>query len=273
MSLGGGGYTSTMKNAVSYANNAGCTIICAAGNASQSSVGYPSAYSECIAVSAVDANGNLASFTNTGSGVEVAAPGVDYLSTTTTGRGKYERLSGTSMACPCASGVAALIIDQWGTDNVTTREHLKATANDTALSDTEEGAGIVDAQAAVETDPANTGGGGGGGGGGDDSTTASLTDSLSDSYDSDCWTYGFNYSSPSKVVITLSGPSDADFDLYANDGEATCPDYYGNDYASYTVDSQESITIDNVDTSTDLYVAVDSYQGSGSYTLEIVEYE
>ncbi|MEZ3144440.1 S8 family peptidase [Halobaculum sp. MBLA0143] len=274
MSLGGGGYTDTMKNAVSYANNAGCTIVCAAGNASRSSVGYPAAYSECIAVSAVDANGNLASFTNTGSGVEVAAPGVDYLSTTTTGRGEYERLSGTSMSSPCAAGVAALIIDQWGTDNVTTRSHLKATANDTSLSDSEEGSGIVDAEAAVTTQPGDGGDGGdGGGGGGGDSTTASLDDSLSSSYDSDCWTYGFNYSSPSKVVIELSGPSDADFDLYANDGEAACPDYYGNDYASYTTDSQESITIDNPDTSTDLYISVDSYQGSGTYTLTITEYQ
>jgi serine protease len=272
MSLGGGGYTDTMKNAVSYAQDNGSLIIAAAGNAGNNSVGYPSAYSECVSVSAVDANGNLASFSNTGDKVEVAAPGVDYLSTTTQTRGGYERLSGTSMACPCASGVAALIIDQWGTNNADTRAHLKNTAVDTSLSDTEEGSGIVNAQNAVETDPANTGGGGGGGGGGD-STTVSVSDSLSDSYDSDCWTYAFEYSSPSKVELTLSGPSGADFDLFANDGLAECPSYGDADYSSYTTDSQESITIDNVDTSTDLYTVVDSYSGSGSYTLEITEYK
>jgi serine protease len=279
MSLGGGGYTDTMKNAVSYAQNAGSLTIAAAGNDGNNSVGYPAAYSECVAVSAVDSSGNIASFSNTGDKIEVAAPGVDYLSTTTQERGGYERLSGTSMACPCVSGVAALIIDQWGTNNADTRAHLKNTAVDTSLSSSEEGSGIVNAQNAVETDPSGGGGGGGGGddggdgGGGGGSTTASLSDSLTSYYDSDCWTYGFNYSSPSKVEIVLDGPSDADFDLYANDGFAECPSYGDADYSSYTTGSQESITIDNPDTSTDLYLVVDSYTGSGNYTLEITEYE
>jgi serine protease len=279
MSLGGGGYTSTMKNAVSYASNNGATIVCAAGNDYGSSVSYPAAYSECIAVSAVDCNGNLANFSNVGSEIEVAAPGVDYLSTTTQARGSYERLSGTSMASPCAAGVAALIIDQWGTNNADTRAHLKATANDTSLSSSEEGSGIVDAQAAVETDPANTGGGGGGGGddGGDggsgDTTTGSVDDSLSSYADSDCWTWAWEYSNPSQVVIELDGPSSADFDLYANDGTGSCPTTSSYDYRSWSTDSQESITIDNPDTSTDLYMLVDSYSGSGNYTLTITEYQ
>jgi serine protease len=268
LSLGGVGYQETMKNAVSYANDNGVTIVCAAGNDSASSVGYPAAYSECIAVSAVDRNGNLPSFTNTGDEVEVAAPGVDYLSTTTQVRGGCgDFFSGTSAASSCAAGVVALLVDQWGTDNTNTRAHLKATARDTSLSDTEEGAGIVDAQAAVETEPDS------GGGGGSDTTTGSISDSLSGYTDSDCWTWSWNYSSPSKVVLELDGPSDADFDLYANDGEATCPDYYDNDYQSVTLDSQESITINSPDTSTDLYMAVDSYSGNGDYTLTVTEYE
>lgn len=265
LSLGGGGYQQTMKDAVSYALDNGCLPIAAAGNSGSTSVGYPARYSEVVAVSAVDSDGNLASFTNTGSNVEVAAPGVDYLSTYPDDT--YERLSGTSMACPCAAGVAGLIISQWGTDASTTRQHLKDTAVDTSLSSDEEGEGIVNAQNAVETEP----GSGGGGGGGGDCTTASVSDSLSDYTDSDCYYYGWEYSSTSQVTLTLDGPSDADFDLYVNTGDGTCPGPNDYDYRSITTDSQESITIDSPDTSTDLYVTVDSYSGSGSYTLTIEE--
>lgn len=271
MSLGGGGYTDTMKNAVSYAYDNGVLIICAAGNDGQNSVSYPAAYSECMAISAVDSNENLASFSNYGSEIELAAPGVDVLSTTTDARGSYEKLSGTSMASPVAAGVAGLAFAQWDVTNADMRSHLKATAEDIGLSSDQQGSGQVDANAAVTTDPANTGGGGGGGGG--DSTSSSVSDSLSSSSDSDCWTYGWTYSSPSKVVIELDGPSDADFDLYAYDGYAACPDPYSYDYYSYSTNSQETITIDNPDTSTDLYTTVDSYSGSGSYTLTITEYK
>ena len=266
LSLGGGGYQSTMKNAVQYALNNGCLPIAAAGNAGSTSVGYPAGYSEVVAVSAVDANGNLASFTNTGSDVEVAAPGVDYLSTYPDDT--YSRLSGTSMASPCAAGVAGLIVSQWGTDAATTRQHLKDTAQDTSLSSNEEGAGIVDAQAAVETQP---GSGGGGGGGGGDCTSTSVSDSLSDYTDSDCYFYSWEFSSTSSVTLTLDGPSTADFDLFVADGEGSCPGPYDYDFRSISTDSQESVTIDNPDTSTDLYVTVDSYSGSGSYTLTIEE--
>ena len=266
LSLGGGGYQSTMKNAVQYALNNGCLPIAAAGNDGSSSVGYPAGYSEVVAVSAVDANGNLASFTNTGSDVEVAAPGVDYLSTYPDDT--YSRLSGTSMASPCAAGVAGLIKAQWNTDASTTRQHLKDTAVDTSLSSDEEGAGIVNAQNAVETEP---GSGGGGGGGGGDCTTSSVSDSLADYTDSDCYYYSWEFSSTSKVEVTLDGPADADFDLFVSDGTGSCPGPYDYDYRSVSTDSQESVVIDNPDTSTDLYVTVDSYSGGGSYTLDIKE--
>jgi serine protease len=268
LSFGGGDYTDTMKNAVSYAQDAGSLLVAAAGNAGNTSVAYPAAYSECVAVSAVDSSGNLASFSNTGSAVEVAAPGVDFVTLKRScASDSYERLSGTSFSAAVVSGVAGLARSEWSLTNAELRSHLKDTAVDTSLSDEEEGAGIVTAQNAVETQP-STGGGGGGG-----STTDSVTDSLSGYSDSDCWTRAWSYSSPSKVELVLDGPSDADFDLFANDGLAECPAYGDADYSSYTTGSQESITIDNPDTSTELYVTVDSYDGSGDYTLTITEYE
>ncbi|WP_267640423.1 S8 family serine peptidase [Haloarchaeobius amylolyticus] len=150
MSLGGGGYTDTMKNAVSYAVDNGALPICAAGNAGEGSVDYPAAYNECVAVSAVDENEDLASFSNYGSKIDVAAPGVDILSAWTEYKsaygGKYNEISGTSMACPAAAGVAALgLAADPGLSVSELRSKLKNTAVDIGLSSDKQGAGRVDA--------------------------------------------------------------------------------------------------------------------------------
>ncbi|MFB6126643.1 MAG: S8 family serine peptidase [Halolamina sp.] len=267
LSLGGGGYTSTMKNAVGYASDNGALPIAAAGNDGTNSVSYPAAYSECVAVSAVDSNEQLASFSNYGSEIELCAPGVSVLSTTTEARGSYENLSGTSMATPVTAGVAGLTLAQWSLTNNELRSHLKNTAEDIGLSSDKQGSGQADAYAAVTTDP--SGGGGGGGG----STSGSVSDSLVDYTDYDCWEWSWNYSDPSQVAVELDGPSTADFDLYVSTGETDCPGPNDYDYASYSTDSQESVIIDNPVTSTALQICVDSYDGSGDYTLTITEYE
>jgi serine protease len=272
MSLGGGGYTSTMKNAVQYATNNGSLIFAAAGNDGSSSVSYPAAYSECVAVSAVDSNEQLASFSQYGSSVELCAPGVNVLSTTTTARGDYEQLSGTSMATPVTSGVAGLTLAQWSSlTNNELRNHLKCTAKDIGLSSDKQGSGQANAYNAVTTQPGNCDGGGGGGG--DDSVTGTVSDSLSSSYDYDDWEWNWEFSSTSQIVVELDGPSSADFDLYINEGTTTNASPSNYDYRSISTNSQESITIDNPDTSTPLQIDVDSYSGSGSYDLIITEYQ
>jgi serine protease len=278
LSLGGGGYTDTMKNAVSYAVNNGTLPVGANGNDSSASVSYPAAYSECLAVSALDQNENLASYSNYGPNTDVAAPGTDVLSMWTTST-KYKRISGTSMATPVVSGVAGLAGSQYSVTVSELRTHLKNSAVDVGLSSDEQGSGRVDAANAVTTEPGSGDGGGGGGddggdgGGGDggDSTTASVSDSLSSYADPDCWSYGFSYSDPSEVVVELDGPTYADFDLYASTGTTYCPSTSYYDYRSWTTDSQETITISNPDTSTDLQLLVDSYDGSGDYTVTITE--
>ncbi|WP_440005969.1 S8 family serine peptidase [Halomicrococcus sp. SG-WS-1] len=268
MSLGGGGYTDTMKNAVSYAYDNGSLLVCAAGNDGTSSVSYPAAYSECMAISAVDSSENLASFSNYGSEIELCAPGVDVLSTTTETRGSYEKLSGTSMATPVTSGVAGLTLAKWSLTNAELRSHLKNTAEDVGLSSDQQGSGQVDAYAAVTTDPSSGGGGGDG-----ESTSTTVSDSLEGYWDYDDWTWAWEYSDPSKVEVVLDGPSDADFDLYINTGTTTNASPSNYDYASTSTNSQESITIDNPDDSTDMQIDVDSYSGSGSYDLTITEYK
>jgi serine protease len=163
MSLGGGGPSETMKNAVKYATSQGSLVVCAAGNDCADSVSYPAAYDQAMAISALDRDERLASFSNYGE-VDVAAPGVDVLSTWTTGDtdvpGEYERISGTSMACPVVAGVAALRKAQEpDLDPGTLRDEIKETAVGVGLPASEQGSGRVDAASLLGAgeDGSNTG--------------------------------------------------------------------------------------------------------------------
>src|SRR5215204_6115845 len=120
-SWGGGGYSQSLRDAIARADAAGHLFVAAAGNGGADGVGddndatpnYPSCYDvpNVISVAATDNRDALASFSNYGNiTVDLAAPGVDILSTLPGNR--YGYYSGTSMATPHVSGVAALIKSQ-----------------------------------------------------------------------------------------------------------------------------------------------------------------
>ena len=110
MSLGGGAST-TLQNAVNYAWKSGAAdgsvLVAAAGNDGDDTLNYPAAYPNVVSVAATDHNDQRADFSNANADVEVAGPGVDILSTWN--NGGYNTTSGTSMATPHASAVAAII--------------------------------------------------------------------------------------------------------------------------------------------------------------------
>ncbi len=80
MSFGGDQDSRTLKDAVKYAYNHGVTCVCSAGNEYQSGnqPQYPAAYnSYCIAVGATRYDRTRASYSNTGSYIDLVAPGGD----------------------------------------------------------------------------------------------------------------------------------------------------------------------------------------------------
>ncbi|MFX0134922.1 MAG: S8 family serine peptidase [Candidatus Hodarchaeota archaeon] len=112
ISYSGGGTDSATKQAgVDYAIANGVMFVAAAGNDGSSTEFYPAAYPAVIGVTATDINDNFASFSNYGTWIDVAAPGVDIHSTYP--GDSYYTASGTSMATPHLSGLAALIKSEY----------------------------------------------------------------------------------------------------------------------------------------------------------------
>jgi serine protease len=96
----GGPYSNTYEQLTlkSFFEDEGIVVVAAAGNSGKNELLFPAAYSYVISVAAVGSNGKWASFSTRNNMVDVAAPGVDVISTWE--NGSYASVSGTSMSCP-----------------------------------------------------------------------------------------------------------------------------------------------------------------------------
>jgi thermitase len=148
LSIGGEEFSWALKHAVDYAWEHRVVVVAAAGNERTSKPSYPAAYGHAISVVAIDKSDRKSNFSNFGSTVDVAAPGVDILSTVP--GGGYGIKSGTSMASPHVAALAGLLASQ-DRSAPEIRRRIQSTASDlgTEGKDKYFGWGLINANRAV----------------------------------------------------------------------------------------------------------------------------
>jgi subtilisin len=144
MSLSAPEGTQPLHDAVLAAEKAGVVVIAAAGNDEGGAVEYPGAYPEVITVGASDEKDGWASFSSKGPEVTLIAPG-DNIKSTIPG-GAYAEMSGTSMATPHITGLAALLVESGVRGEEAVRARLKLAATPLpGLTPDKQGVGLPDA--------------------------------------------------------------------------------------------------------------------------------
>ncbi|MFO7879507.1 MAG: S8 family serine peptidase [Bacteroidota bacterium] len=171
LSLGSGTHSVSMETFYQNVYDAGVVVLAASGNDGVDTYSYPAAYSSVIAVGACNEDKSLSGFSNYGTWVDIAAPGgfspdesgnLSQLSTTfceSYAAGSvpgfsgeyYDIMQGTSMACPSAASLVALLLS---CDNTLSPEEIKtalmaSSQTLTGGNSINSGGGVIDAEAAL----------------------------------------------------------------------------------------------------------------------------
>lgn len=156
-SWGGGEGSQVITSAFNNGRAQGVIHFAASGNDGSNTIGFPANLASVNAVGALSSSGNLASFSTTGTGMFISAPGEAILTTDRTGAdgyggSDYTTIDGTSFASPYAAGVAALLLS---VDPTLTPEQIEDILLTTAVDkgapgyDTQYGWGFINAGNAV----------------------------------------------------------------------------------------------------------------------------
>jgi len=143
----------------------GGVVIFAAGNQAEEGNYYPGYYDSTIAVGAIKADNQIASYSNWGEYIDLASYGGDInvaqnaAVLSTYPNHEYAYLDGTSMACPHVSGIAALVVSKYGGSDFTNEQlkrHLLTGVRDVDSYNPDYigklGVGILDAELALAND-------------------------------------------------------------------------------------------------------------------------
>ncbi|ELZ21945.1 peptidase S8/S53 subtilisin kexin sedolisin [Haloterrigena salina JCM 13891] len=166
MSLGGDAESSTLARAIEEAHSNGHLLLCAAGNEGNDgsdscaveTMTYPATHEDVVAVTAMNEDDTLASYSSVGSTVDLLAPGTNVTSSTVDNG--YAEASGTSVATPFVTGVAALVWETREEDGPGPGEPVRKILGETAetvLGTCAEGDGLVNAPAALGDERATEG--------------------------------------------------------------------------------------------------------------------
>lgn len=255
-SWGGGEYSQALFDAIQASSQTGVLFVAAAGNESSNNNNvpyYPSGYDidNIISVAASNRYDQLAELSNYGNkSVDLAAPGQGIVSTTRLG--DYATMSGTSMAAPHVSGVAALV---WSVDPDLDYQQVRdrvlfSSDNIPALQEVTITGARLNAQKALE---------------GPDTTPPAAISDLS-----------VTNSTGNRITLKWTAPGEdgkegraAGYDIRYSTSEITetsfdSADKFPNSLDPVTSGSSEYVEIDGLDFSTNYYFAVKAFDKLGN---------